>query len=173
MEGRQFEVLFAFDKKYLKALEKCQRSGIISVRVDDLMSFLSVQLNAKIWDHIKEEISKRAKSPEEYREIDYEKDIEIWSYPKKIYMSCNNGPIYYNTNTVIAKYYILFSKINFSIFKHENGHNLIDIVRLCIKDIIKESGYNELVLPTDLKGLDVEEFEEVKRIFRYVILQRV
>lgn len=169
---RQFEVLFAFDKDYMYALKKSKRYDIFCNRVYDLMNFLRVQLNIEICRTLEEEYSLVYKQS---RKIEYDKDIEVWSYTEKIYgIDPNqNGPIWSNINTVIAKYHIYFKKLDHNVFeKCDINYKLMSIIRSSVEKIFKDSKYNELTLAQDFYDLDIEEFEEVKRVFKYMIIQK-
>lgn len=170
---RQFEVLFAFDKDYAYTLKKNQRYDIFYNRVYDLMNFLRVQLNIEICHTLEEEYSLAYKQS---RKIEYDEDIEVWSYPEKIYGIDSNqdGPIWSNINTIIAKYHIYFKKLDHNVFeKCDINYKLMSIIRSSIKKTFKDSKYDELVLVQDLYDLDIEESEEVKRVFKYMIIQKL
>lgn len=172
---KQFEVIFAFDKDYLKALIKVKRTVVLKDRICDLFDFLRVQLNMKIWDNLEMEFEKYVNESGDTRELDCENDIEIWSYPEKIYDTNSDqyGPIYTNSNTIIAKFHIYFLSINYEVYKaFDDNYKLLSLIRSSIKSIFKDFDYDNLALSKDLIGLDIEEFEAVKHIFKFIILQR-
>lgn len=172
---KQFEVIFAFNKDYLKALIKAKRTNVLGDRVYDLVNFLRAQLNMKICGNLEKEFEKYKNESGDIRELDYEKDIEFWSYPERIYDDTSNqcGPIYINSNTVVAKFHIYFTKIDYRVFKDlEDGYKLMSMIRSSIKSVFDDFNYDTLIKAKDLSELDIEEYENIKHIFKFILFTK-